>query len=120
MKYLHQLALIALFSFLGELCRYLIPYPIPASIYGMVLLFAALALKIVPQKSVQDAGGFLTSFLPMLFVAPAVNIVASWDAIRENLLGLIAVIVATTVITFAGAGLVTDRLIRRKEGKHHD
>lgn len=120
MKYLHQLAPIAVFSFLGELCRYLIPYPIPASIYGMVLLFGALALKIVPQKSVQDAGSFLTSFLPVLFVAPAVNIVASWDAIRDNLFSLILVIIVTTVITFAGAGLVTQWLIRRKGDSGHD
>ena len=47
MKYLKQLCLILLFSFLGEVCRYFIPIMIPASIYGIGLLFAALALKII-------------------------------------------------------------------------
>ena len=46
MKYLKQIALIVLFSFLGEVCRAVIPLPVPASIYGMVLMFAALSLKI--------------------------------------------------------------------------
>ena len=74
MQYLKQVALILVFSFLGEVCRALIPLPIPASIYGMVLLFAALSLKIVKSAQVRDAGGFLTSVLPVLFVAPAVNL----------------------------------------------
>ena len=46
MKYVKQFALILLFSFLGEVCRFLIPINIPASIYGMVLLFAALSLTV--------------------------------------------------------------------------
>jgi len=44
MKYIRQFAIIMLFSFLGELCHLVIPIPIPASIYGMVLLFLSLAL----------------------------------------------------------------------------
>ena len=43
MKYLRQFGLILLFSFLGEALRALIPLPVPASIYGMALLFLALA-----------------------------------------------------------------------------
>lgn len=119
MKYLRQIGIIFLFSLLGELCRYLIPVSIPASIYGMVLLFAALALKIVPVQAVSDSGNFLVSILPVLFVAPTVNILASWDAIKEHLIAILVIMLLTTVITFAGAGLVTQWLLGRKGGERN-
>lgn len=120
MKYLKQIGIIFLFSLLGELCRYLIPLSIPASIYGMVLLFAALALKILPQNAVSDSGNFLVSILPVLFVAPTVNILASWDAIKDNLLAIALVIFVTTIITFAVAGMVTQWLLNKKGGSKHE
>ena len=118
MKYLKQIGLIFVFSFLGEACRALIPLPIPASIYGMVLLFAALSLKIVKSDQVRDAGGFLTSVLPVLFVAPAVNLMDCWDRIAENILPLALIVLATTVMTFGAAGLVTKFAMKGEKG--HD
>ena len=117
MKYLKQICLIIGFSFLGEVCRALIPLPIPASIYGMVLLFSAMSLKIVKAEQVRDAGGFLTSMLPVLFVAPAVSLMDCWDQLRENLLPLAVIVAATTVITFAVSGLVTKWIMG---GRKHD
>ena len=42
MKYLKQFLIILSISLVGELLKYLLPLPIPASIYGMVILFVAL------------------------------------------------------------------------------
>ena len=117
MKYMKQVALILLFSLLGEACRYVIPLPIPASIYGMVLMFAALSLKIVKLEQVKDAGGYLTSILPVLFVAPLVSLMDCWPLLRENLLPLAVIAAGTTVTTFAVAGLVTKWMMG---GKRHD
>lgn len=119
MKYLRQICLIALFSFLGELVRRLIPFPIPASIYGMVLLFGALALKLIPVEAVRETGSFLTSFLPVLFVAPAVSLLDCWDALQEALIPLLLITLLSTVITFGAAGKVTQLLLRGK-GAHSD
>lgn len=118
MKYLRQIGLIFLFSLLGELCRFFIPLPIPASVYGMILLFAALMLKLIRLPDVQDAGSFMTSVLPVLFVAPTVNLISCWDIIKDSLWGIVIVVVITTVVTFAVAGVVTQLLIRRKGGSH--
>ena len=107
MKYLKQIALIVLFSFLGETCRAVIPLPVPASIYGMVLMFAALSLKIVKLEQVGEAGRFLTSVLPVLFVAPLVSLLDCWSVLRENIVPLTVITAVTTVTTFAAAGFVT-------------
>ena len=116
MKYLNQVLLILLFSFLGELLHALIPWPIPASIYGMALMFAALSLKIVKDRAVKEAGSFFVSILPLLFVAPIVSLIDCWDVIRPNLLPIAVILVVTTVLCFAVSGLVTQALVRKKKG----
>ena len=113
------MCLIVLFSFLGEVCRAVLPFPIPASIYGMVLLLAALALKIVKVEQVKDAGGFLVSFLPVLFIAPTVNLLSCWDYIKDDVVVLVVIIAVTTVLTFGVSGLVA-QWISRKGGNKHD
>ncbi len=47
MKYLRQLLLILMISLFGEILKYVIPLPIPASIYGMAILFVCLMTGIV-------------------------------------------------------------------------
>lgn len=120
MKFLKQMCLVMLFSFLGELCRYLIPYPIPASIYGMALLFAALFLKIIPAEAVRDTGAFLTSFLPVLFVAPAVSLLDCWSQMQDALIPLVLITLVSTVLVFGVSGSITEMLTKKKEGKDHD
>ena len=47
MKYVRQLLIILFVSFLGELLKSIIPLSIPASIYGMVLLFLASKKQVI-------------------------------------------------------------------------
>lgn len=117
MQYLKQITMIMVFSFFGEVCRMMIPLPIPASIYGMVLLFAGLYLKIIRLPQVRDAGSFLTSVLPVLFVAPAVNLVDCWDQLRESLLPLVVIVLVSTFLTFGAAGLVTKWIMKGEKGR---
>ena len=59
MKYVRQLLIILFVSFFGELLKYIIPLSIPASIYGMVLLFLALELKILKVSDIKETSNFL-------------------------------------------------------------
>ena len=117
MKYLKQLCLSVLFSFLGELCRFLIPYPIPASIYGMALLAVALSLRLIRPEDIRDVGTFLTSILPILFVAPLVNLMDCWSQLEAHLLPLLIIVIVSTVVVFAVSGGVTQLLMKRGEKK---
>ncbi len=115
MKHIKQISIILLFSFIGEVCHKMIPLPIPASIYGMVLLLLALLLRIIKVEAVDEVGSFLVSIMPVMFVAPAVGLMACWDIIRPNLLPIAVVIFATSVFTFGVSGALTK--IFRKRGK---
>ena len=63
MKYLSHFLIIMGFTLLGEALQRLIPLPIPASVYGLALLFVALCLKIVKLEQIREVGGFMTSIL---------------------------------------------------------
>lgn len=115
MKYISQLLIILGFTFAGEALQRLIPVSIPASVYGLALLFLALCLKIVKVDQVKEVGGFLTSLLPLLFVSPAVGIVDNWNLIQPQLLGIVLLLLASTLLTFGISGLLT-KLCNRKGG----
>jgi holin-like protein len=117
MKYIRQFAIIMLFSFLGEICHLVIPLPIPASIYGMVLLFICLALKVLTVEAIKETGTFLVGLLPLLFVVPTVGLMGYWELIQGNLLQIAIVIVVTTFLTFGVSGLLT-KLFRKDGGEH--
>ena len=119
MKYVPQFLIIMGFTLVGEALQRLIPLPIPASVYGIVLLFGALSLKVIKVEQVKDAGGFLTSILPLLFVSPAVGILENWGLIKGALIPMFLLVVASTVLTFGIAGRIA-QAIMKKGGKRHD
>ena len=51
-----------------------LPLPIPASIYGLLLLLAALRFGIVKLEQVKEVGLFLTGIFPLLFVPAAAGV----------------------------------------------
>lgn len=119
MKYLSQFLIILGFTLAGEALQRILPLPIPASVWGIALLFAALCLRLIKVEQVKETASFLSSLLPLLFVSPAVKIVEDWALIREDLLGIALVLLATTVLTFAVSGRVAQAFLKRGE-KGHD
>lgn len=115
MKYLTQFLRILAFTLAGELLQRLVPLPIPASVYGLVLLFGALNSGLVKLEQVKDAGGFLISILPILFVSPAVGILDNWEAIRGALIPILALTLLSTVLTFGIAGRATQAMMGKEE-----
>lgn len=119
MKYLSQFLIILGFTLTGEALQRLLPVSVPASVYGLVLLFLALCTGIIKINQVRETGLFLTSLLPVLFVAPTVGIVEHWQLIRPQLLPILLLLVASTAIVFGVSGKITQYLMR-KGGDRHD
>ena len=74
MKYIRQFLWILLFSFAGELLKYVIPLPVPASIYGLLLLLLALVTGILRLESVKETSKFLIEIMPLMFIPAAVGL----------------------------------------------
>lgn len=111
MKYLSQFCIILGFTFAGEALQRLLPLPIPASVYGLALLFLALCAGIVKLSQVKDAAGFLTSIMAVMFVAPAVGIVENWALIQPRLLPICLLLAGSTMLTFGVSGKLTQALM---------
>ena len=114
MQYLSQFLIIFGFSAVGETLSRVIPFPIPAAVYGIVLLFLALQLGLIKEKWVAKTGSFLQSLLPLVFVAPIVNLISYWDVVHPVLLPVVAVVTVTTVLVFGLVGRLTQRLGDKK------
>lgn len=113
-KYLFQFARILAFCFLGELCHAVLPLPIPASIYGLILLLAALLLGLVQLDDVKEVGLFLTGIFPLLFVPAAAGVMELWAEMGEMLLPILIAIIPVTVLVMVSAGKTTQALSGRK------
>lgn len=113
MKFIRQLAIILSISFVAELMEYLIPIPVAASIYGLILMLLGLVTKIIPLHKVEDAADFLVEVMPILFVPPTVGIMASAEELQEMLIPLCVISVVSTILVMAVTGSVSQRIIRR-------
>lgn len=115
MKFLIQFMIIIAFSFLGELLHYILPLPIPASIYGIVLLFVALELKWVKVKDIRETSSFLIAVMPVMFIPAAVGLIDSWKSIDNSWLEYIIVTVLTTFVVMGVSGWITQFVIQRNK-----
>lgn len=115
MRYLFQSGRILAFCFAGEVLHAVLPLPVPASVYGLLLLLLALCSGIVRPEQVRETGLFLTGIFPLLFVPAAVGVMELWAELGVMLLPAVIAIVPVTVLVFAAAGRTTQALIHRKE-----
>ena len=98
MKYVKQFVIIIAISFIGEFLKYVLPLPVPASIYGMVLMFAALITGVLKLDDVKDTAKFLIEIMPLMFIPAGVGLMVSWNTLRPLLI-LVAIITVVTIIT---------------------
>lgn len=122
MKHIYEITLIATVSFAGELLNYLLPLPIPGSIYGLVLMLILLVTGLIKVDQVKTTGDWLITLMPVMFVGPVVGLMSSYDSYKDFVIPVFAISIVTMVITMAAAGLTSQGLIRlqsRKEEKKH-
>ncbi|MGN1064190.1 MAG: CidA/LrgA family protein [Thermoguttaceae bacterium] len=115
MKYLRQIGLILLVSFIAELVRLLIPAPIPASIYGLIILFLCLQFRIVKLDSIEETGNFLLAIMPLLFVPPTVGLIDKWQSLRSIAAPAVLLIIFGTLATMVATGAAAQFFLRRQD-----
>ena len=117
MRYIMQFLIIICFAFLGEVLHALIPLPFPASIYGIILLYTALHLKIVKVRDIREVSTTLILTMPVMFVPPAVGLIDTWTNISDSWARYLFITIVSTFAVMASAGWMTQWVIRRREKK---
>lgn len=115
MKFIKQLSIILTISFIAELMEELIPLPIAASIYGLILMLIGLITHIIPLEKVEGAADFLIDIMSIMFVPSTVGIMTSIDALKDMLVPLLVICSATTLLIMAVTGRTAQFIIRRED-----
>lgn len=112
MKYLKQFLVILVIAFAGEVLKYIIPLPIPASIYGLIILFVGLLTGLIRLEQVREAGKFLIEIMPVMFIPAAVGLLESWGVLQPMFLPVIIITLVSTVVVMAVTGISSQLIIR--------
>ena len=118
MRFIKQLLIILGVTFAGEALHFLLPLPVPASIYGLVLMLLCLCFKVFPLRAVEETGDFLIDLMPALFIPATVGVMAAWDVLQPVLLQVALITFLSLFVVMAVSGRVTQWALRR-EAKHH-
>ena len=113
MKYVKQFLIIISISFVGEVIHHFIPLPIPASIYGMVLLFLLLEFKLIKPAQIQETCNLLIQAMPVMFIPAGVGLLEKWGYVSNIWLPLLVTLAISTIIVMAVSGWVTQLVNRR-------
>ena len=112
MKFVKQFLIILGISFAGEALKFLLPFPIPASIYGMVILFVGLLTGLIKLSWVKDAGKFLIAVMPVMFIPAGVGLMSSWGVLKPMLVPVLVVTVVAIITVMAVTGQASQIIIR--------
>lgn len=116
MKYVRQFCIILLISALGELLHLLLPLPVPASVYGLILMLVALCTGALKLEQVEETSDFLIEIMPVMFIPAGVGLLNAWDVLKPVLVPVAVITVLTTVSVMAVTGCVTQAVIRKRKG----
>ena len=114
MKYLKQFGIIAGIALIGELLHYLIPLPVPASIYGIVILFVLLESGLLKAEAIRETAHFLVEIMPVMFIPAAVGLMDSWDIIKPSWPVYLLITLVSTILVMGVSGCVTQWICRKQ------
>ena len=85
MKYLNQAMILAAVTFAAELIKLLLTLPVPASIYGLIMLFLLLKTGVLKLGQVEDVGNLLLEWMAVLLVTASPSFLTVLDTIQGML-----------------------------------
>lgn len=95
----------------------LLPFSVPGSVSGMILLFLALHFGLVKMEAVEEVGDWLVNNMAIFFVPAGIGLMTNFDVIGEiwwQLLIIVA-ISASTMMWFVG--FIVQFIMNRKPAK---
>ena len=123
MKILLQIGIFFAICLGGELISAWLPFPVPASVLGLILMFLLLFFGLLKPNHIQEKSDFLLQNMGFFFIPAGVGILEVFDSIKDVLLPVLFICLITTMLTFGAAALVVilvRRLQARRRGKEDE
>ncbi len=106
-----QIAIIFGVTMAGELLYALLPFPVPAGVYGLFLLLFLLLEGLIKLEQVETAGMFLLDIMAMMFIPATVGIIESKELLFEVAVPYSIIISLTTIFVMVVTGRTAQFLI---------
>jgi holin-like protein len=114
-NYIFQLMIIFGVSLAGEIIHALLPLPVPASVYGLVLLFILLVTKAVRLEQVEKVSEYMMAVMPLFFIEPTVGVMESYGLVKGKIAVLFLLSFLSFMAVLAVTGLSAQTVIRLKK-----
>lgn len=115
MKYIYQLFIILLVTFVGEILHYFIPIPVPASIYGLIIMLILLCVGVIKIGQIEKTSDFLLEIMPLMFIPGGVGLVTAWADLKGMIVPVIVITIVSTVVVMAVTGKVTELVMKLRK-----
>lgn len=109
--YVTSAVLIVLSLFAGSLIQSLLESSIPASIYGLLILFLALASGAVKPHWVQPSASLLIKYMIVLFVPVSVGLMNYFEVLIENAWIILASTVGGSIIVLVLMAVILQKIL---------
>ena len=93
---------------------FFLPLPVPAGIYGILLLLLLLTTGILKVGQIKEVSSFLIEIMPVMFIPAAAGLMQSYHLLAPSLAAYAVIIVVSTIAVMVVSGRVTQRIILRK------
>lgn len=120
MKYVRECAVIFGITLVGELLNAVLPFPVPAGVYGLFLLLFLLCKGIVKLEDVEATGNFFLDIMPIMFIPASVGLIEQFGLIREILVPLVVISLLSTLVVMAVTGKTAELMMGRGKKKEGD
>ena len=104
--------IILFFLYLGKGVQYITHLPIPGSIFGLLLLFLGLNLRLIPLNYVLPAGSVLLNYITLFFVPVGVGLLQYSDLLSTHWLTIVVSSVVSTLAVLLSVGWIYQRLAK--------
>ncbi len=115
MRYIFEFCIIAAISFVAEVIKYFLPLPVPASIYGLIIMLILLISGVLKVEKVSAVADFLIKIMPLMFIPAVVGLVESYTAIKPIVIRLIIFVPVSTVVVMGVCGRVAQAIRTRQK-----
>jgi len=114
LRYLVSFGLILIALWLGNGIQSLLSTSIPGSIFGMLILFGLMSLRIIPVEWVKPSANLIIRYMILLFVPISVGLMEHADMLIANALPIMASAVGGSMIVLVSLSWFLDRHLTKR------
>lgn len=111
LHYITSALLIVISLYAGSLIQTLLDSAIPASVFGLLILFFALASGAVKPHWVQPSASLLIKYMIVLFVPVSVGLMNYFDVLVENAWIILASTVGGSLIVLVCMAVILQKIL---------